>query len=76
MTHRNKSTTTPPTTPETAPETIAASETVCELTGHVLATLNVALANLAAMALRDQKLDPAAGWRYDANARRFVKAPA
>lgn len=60
----------------TSHETQDASETVKELTSHVLASLNVTLANLAAMALRDAKLDPAAGWRYDASSCRFVKTSA
>ena len=55
------------------PETREASEAVKELTAHTLAEIDRLLGSLGAVALRDAKLDPAHGWRYDAIARRFVK---
>ena len=64
-----------PNIPKRAPaaETRKASEAVEALTASTLAQIGQQVEALAQLALRDAKLDPADGWRYDAQRRLFVR---
>lgn len=67
--HRNKTKTPPPTPPETRP----ASEAIVALTAQVAQQVALIHQNLGAIALRDAKLDPADGWRYNVESGQYVK---
>lgn len=56
-----------------APETRDASEAVKALSLATLQRFSREIEELSAMALRDAKLDPADGWRYDPQRGVYVK---
>lgn len=64
--HRNKH-------KQKAPETKPASEAIQMLTMQYRAQLQQAVDALAALALRDAKLDPKDGWRFDVERCQYVK---
>ena len=57
------------------PEARPASEAVLALTRMTLAQIHTMSENLGGIALRDAKLDPADGWRYDLGLGTYVKVP-
>lgn len=59
--------------PPTPPETREASEAIRTLTATVLQRLQQEVEALSGMALRDAKLDPKDGWRYDPQNVVYVK---
>ena len=66
--HQNKKKAAPKT-----PETRPASEAVRALTAQVMRNVGVEINGLSEMALRDAKLDPKDGWRYDPQNGVYVK---
>lgn len=66
--HKNKQIPAP-----TSTETLPASEAVRALTAQVMRTIGVEVNALSEMALRDAKLDPNDGWRYDPQHGVYVK---
>lgn len=59
--------------PVETPETVPASEAVLALTAQVMKNIGVEVNELSALALRDAKLDPKDGWRYDPQNGVYVK---